>query len=85
VLAQFAETPNDQQLLRRIGLIDLFVLKYPGVAVRNEDGIQTRSQRGIYVGLRAVADHPRGIYRETESCDYLRVGLWMFLCDNLDA
>ena len=38
---------------------DVLPLQHPGVSVRNEDRVQAGFQRGIDVGFRAVADHPR--------------------------
>ena len=43
------------------GLADDLVLQYPGEVVRDEDGIEASGERGVDVGLWAVADHPGAV------------------------
>ena len=57
------------------GLVDDLVLEDPGEVVRDEDGVQAGGERGVDVGLGAVADHP-GVWRSRsrgggEGCDRL--------------
>src|SRR5271165_4156057 len=61
VFAQLGEAAYDEQLLIGRRGIEFFVLKNPGIAMRDENRVQTRSQRGIDVGLRTVANHPGGV------------------------
>ena len=56
VLPQVGKLLDYQQLLCRGCRREFLVLEYPGVAVRYEDGVQSGGQRGIDVGLWAVAD-----------------------------
>jgi len=42
MLPQIGETIHRQQTLRRDGLFHHIVLQHPGVAVRNEYGVQSR-------------------------------------------
>ena len=69
--------------MRRRRGIEFLVLKNPGIAVRNEDGVQSGSQRGIDVGLRAVSDHPGGRRSATVFFDELRVGRLVLLRHDL--
>ena len=54
MFAEFGEAADDEELLAGGGRVDFFVFQYPGVAVRNEDGVEARSQRGIDIGFWAV-------------------------------
>ena len=58
MFAEFGESAYDQELLALRGGIYFFVLQNPGIAVRNEDGVHPGGQRGVDIGLGAVADHP---------------------------
>ena len=61
------------------------VLQDPGAIVRNKDCIDTGSQRGVNVGLGAIADHPRGIGGEVVLGNNASIGWSIFLCHDLDS
>ena len=78
MFAQFGEAPDDEKFLSGRSWIQLFVFQYPGVAVRDEDGVQSGGQRGVDVGLWAVADHPGRVAIESELLDDARIGRRIF-------
>ncbi len=55
---EVGEARQLQEVLPRGRLIDDLVLKNPGEVVGNEDGVQSGRESWVYVGARAVADHP---------------------------
>jgi len=85
MLAEFRKAADDQQLLLRRRGVELFVLQYPRIAVRDEDGVQTGGQRGIDVGLRAVADHPGGSGDQIIFFDHGSVRCGVFFGDDFDS
>jgi hypothetical protein len=42
VLSKFGETADDEKFLIGRSRVDFFVFENPGIAVRHEDGVQTR-------------------------------------------
>src|ERR1700687_2258089 len=83
VFAEVAETIYHQQPLRRWRWYYFLVLKNPGVAVRNEDGVQSRGEGGVDIRLWAVADHPGGVRREGVLGDGGAVGRFVLLGHDL--
>jgi hypothetical protein len=63
--------------------VQFFMFENPGVAVRDENRVQARGQRGIDVRLRAVADHPGGSRGEFIFLDDRVIGRGVFLRDDL--
>ena len=78
MLPQLREAAHDQQALRRRRGIHFFMFQDPGIAVRDENRVQSRSQRRIDVRLRAVADHPRGFARQFMLLDQGVIGAGFF-------
>ena len=68
--AQIVEPLHHQQPLWRTSGCQFLVLENPGIAVRHENGMQSRRQRRIDVGLRTVPDHPSafGLQRVFGDC-----------------
>src|SRR5512146_950861 len=55
---QFSETFQLQQRSATQRSLDLLVLQYPRLRVRNKDGIQSRRKCGVNVRSRTVPNHP---------------------------
>ena len=85
VMAEVAEAFDLQQAAVADFGADLAALQHPGVAVRDEDGMQTGLERGIDVGLRAVADHPGEVGRQGVFLDETAVGVSMLFGDDVDG
>ena len=64
---------------------EIIVLEHPGVGVVHVNGVQTRSKRGIDIGPRTVADHPRSLGSERVSHDDLAVGIGVLFGRDLDS
>ena len=74
-----------EQMLSRRRLVDDLVLKDPGEVVGDEDGMEACRERGIYVGARAVADHPGVAGVAGVMAGQGAVGVLMLLRQNLDG
>jgi hypothetical protein len=61
------------------------VLEDPGAGVMDEHGVEASGERGVDVGLGAVADHPGGVGREFVFGDDGVVGGGVLLGRNLDG
>jgi hypothetical protein len=83
MFTQFREASHNQQSLRRRCGIQLFMFENPRIAVRYENGMQTRGQRRIDVRLGTVTDHPCGIAREFVFLRQSVVRGGIFFRDNL--
>src|SRR5258707_11260490 len=60
ILAYFDKSAKGGKFYNPVaGVIDFFVLEFPRVRMRNENGAQARGNGGIDVGARTVADHIR--------------------------
>ena len=75
VLNKFRERVQHQQLARRRRACQFFVLKHPGIGVRNENGVNTGGERRIDVGFRAVADHPCAFGGQKMTLDHFTLPL----------
>lgn len=75
MFAEFGESSYDQQFLPGRCRVDFFVLENPGIAVRDEDCVQSRSQGGIDIRLGAIPDHPGGVAIALVSVGDMRVDL----------
>src|ERR1700675_3183474 len=85
VFAEVAETIYHQQPLRRWRRRDFLVFENPGVTVRDEDGVQPRSEGGVDIRPWAVADQPCGVRREGVLGDGGAVGRFVLLGYDLDG
>lgn len=74
MFSQFCEAAYYQELLAFWGLFYFFVLEDPGIAVGDENGVQSCGERGIDVGFGTVADHPGGVWIEFEFFHDERIG-----------
>src|SRR5438105_12751692 len=83
--AQLAEALHHKQATCPRGLTQLLVLQYPGLMVRNEDGIQSRGERRVDVGPGTVANHPCRTERKMEPIHQFEISRGIFFGDNLDA
>src|SRR5436305_11860744 len=80
---QFSEAADDEQLLSAGSGIHLLMLKNPGIAMRNEHGIEPGSEGRIDIRLRAVADHPCAGVITVVSFSNLRIHICFFLGHDL--
>ena len=60
MVGEIGEAAKLQQGLAGGRMVDGLVLEYPGEVVGDEDGMKSSGERGVYVGLWAVTDHPGG-------------------------
>ena len=61
VLYELGEAVELDEALRWRGLRKVVMLEHPGVGMMHVHGVKPRGECGIYVGPRAVADHPCGL------------------------
>src|SRR3954468_9641624 len=84
MFAKLGESADNQQLLVGWRSVQFFVFENPGVAVRNEYGVQSSSECRIDIGFRTVPDHPGGMVRAVVLVGDVRVDLGVFFGHNLD-
>jgi len=84
MLTQFGEASDDEELLACGRWIHLLMLEDPGVAMGNEDGVESGGERWVDVGLGAVADHPGVAVVAIVFVGELGVYFGVFFSDDLD-
>src|SRR5271166_621054 len=84
-LAQQPEALHLHQTAIRGVAPQLVALQHPGLVVGNKNGVQSCFQRGVYVGLRAVPDHPRDLGYQSILLRHGAINSGIFLRNHLDC
>jgi hypothetical protein len=74
-----------QKILPLRSKIKLLVLQNPGAGMVDVDCMQTRGERRIDIGARAIADHPGSVRFQLILCAHTAIGFRILLLGNFDC